>query len=253
MKSTALILCLAAAVAAHAQTAAKHATPAAKHTATAHTPAAAAADVKYPEGIKPVPGLKKSLFSLRYQDIKIGTGADAEPMKMYKVKYTGWRAADGVIFDAWDKHPSPVLDKDGKPVMGDDGKPKMGDPQPASFPVGLGRVIPGFDQGFGGMKVGGIRRIFIPWQLGYGMHAMADRDKDHPGIPAKSDLVFDVELVDMAELPAPQAHPGMGGAGATGAPGSAPHPATPPPSGAPPNAGATTVPSGSTQTPPPQK
>src|SRR5258708_11435986 len=98
MKPTALILCLAAAAAAHAQTAAKPTTPAAKHTTTAHT-AAAAADVKYPEGIKPVPGLKKSLFSLRYQDIKIGTGADAEPMKMYKVKYTGWRAADGGIFD----------------------------------------------------------------------------------------------------------------------------------------------------------
>lgn len=252
MKSTALILCLAVAAAAHAQTAAKPAT-AAKHTTAAHT-AAAAADVKYPATIKPVPGIKKVLFSLRYQDLKIGTGADAEPMKMYKVKYTGWRAADGVIFDSWDKHPSPVLDKDGKPVMGDDGKPKMADPQPASFPVGLGRVIPGFDQGFGGMKIGGIRRIFIPWQLGYGMHAMADRDKDHPGIPAKSDLVFDVELVDIVELPAQQPpHPGMPG-GAT----AVPHPTTPPPSGAPANAGATAAPSapatppptGSTQSPP---
>ena len=99
---------------------------------------------------------------------------------MYKVKYTGWRAADGVVFDSWDQHPTPVMDKDGKPVMGDDGKPKTEAPQPASFPVGVGRMIPGFDQGFAGMKVGGIRRIFIPWQLAYGARAMPDRGADHP-------------------------------------------------------------------------
>src|ERR1700726_2353516 len=118
MKSTALLLCLATSAAVYAQTAVKHTAPAAKHTTTTHT-AAPADNTKYPDGIKPAPATRKVLFSLRYQDIKIGTGADAEPMKMYKVKYTGWRAADGVVFDAWDKHPSPVLDKDGKPVMGD--------------------------------------------------------------------------------------------------------------------------------------
>jgi peptidylprolyl isomerase len=194
----------------------------------------------------------KTAFSLRYQDIKVGTGADAVPMKMYKVKYTGWRAADGVVFDSWDKHPTPIVDKDAKPVIGDDGKPKMGPPEPASFPVGLGRMIPGFDQGFTGMKVGGKRRIFIPWQLGYGAREMPERGTDHPGIPAKSDLVFDVELVEMVDLPAP-AHPPMGGM-----PGGAPHPATPP-TGAPAGAGATTQPStpppppSSTTTPPPQR
>jgi peptidylprolyl isomerase len=254
MKSSALVLCLAAAVAAHAQTAAK---PAAKSAATAHA-AAGASTVKYPPGVAPVPGVPKTAFSLRYQDIKIGTGADAVPMKMYKVKYTGWRAADGVVFDSWDKHPIPVTDKDGKPVTGDDGKPKMGPPEPASFPVGLGRMIPGFDQGFTGMKVGGKRRIFIPWQLGYGAREMPERG-DHPGIPAKSDLVFDVELVEMADLPTPAGHPPLGGA--SGMPGAAPHPAgAPPTAGAtgqpstpPPASSTTTPPPASSSTPPPQK
>jgi peptidylprolyl isomerase len=253
MKSTALVVCLAAAAAAHAQTAAKPATTA-KPAATAHPATATASPVKYPPGVTPFPGVPKTAFSLRYQDIKVGTGADAVPMKLYKVKYTGWRAADGVVFDSWDKHPTPAVDKDGKAVTGEDGKPKMNPPEPASFPVGMGRMIPGFDQGFTGMKVGGKRRIFIPWQLGYGAREMPDRGPDHPGIPAKSDLVFDVELVEMADMP--QGHPPMGampgghpGMPPTGAP---PQPGTPPPaSSATPPPQPSTPPAGSTATPPP--
>src|SRR5579859_3369190 len=251
MKFTALVFCLAAAVAATAQTAAKPTTTTAKPASTAKagpsTPgtSSAASVIKYPPGKKADLSIKKTLFALRVQDVKVGTGAEAEPLKMYKVKYTGWRAADGVVFDSWDQHPTPVMGDDGKPVMGDDGKPKTTEPQPASFPVGLGRMIPGFDQGFAGMKVGGVRRIFIPWQLGYGSRAMPDRGADHPGIPAKSDLVFEVELVDISDLPAPpQGHPAI--PGGAGTPGSSPHPQTPP-SGAPPGAGATSAPS----TPPP--
>lgn len=251
MKSSALVLFLSAAMAAHAQTAPKPATSAAKTgTAAKSTAGAAAASVvKYPRGVKADPSLKKTLVALKYQDLKIGTGPEAEPMKLYTLKYTGWRASDGVVFDAWDQHPVPVTDKDGKPVMGDDGKPKMGDPQPAVFPVGLGRMIPGFDQGFTGMKVGGKRRIFIPWQLGYGARSMPDRGADHPGIPAKSDLVFDVELISMQELPAPASHPPTPGAAAVpgGAPQRPAQPTPPPSGGATAGAGATSAPS----TPPP--
>jgi peptidylprolyl isomerase len=250
MKSTALVLCFGISVAAMAQTAAKPSTPATKPSSAAAKPAsassaAAAAVVKYPPGKKPDPAVKKTLFSLRVQDLKIGTGAEAEPLKMYKVKYTGWRAADGVVFDSWDQHPAPVIGEDGKPVMGDDGKPKTKAPEPASFPVGMGRMIPGFDQGFAGMRVGGIRRIFIPWQLGYGSRAIPDRT-DHAGIPAKSDLVFDVELVDITDMPA-SPHTNIPHGIPPGGPGGAapPKPATPgqpaapgqpstPPSGAPP-------------------
>ncbi len=249
MKSTTLVFCLAAAVAAHAQTAPKPSAPAAKPATAAKAASTATAGlVKYPPGRKADLAPRKTLFSLRVQDLKVGTGPAAEPMKMYKLKYTGWRAADGVIFDSWDQHPTPVVGEDGKPEMGPDGKPKTSPPQPVTFPVGMGRMIPGFDQGFAGMHVGGIRRIFVPWQLGYGTRAMPDRGPDHPGIPAKSDLVFEVELIEMTDLPMPPNHP------MPGAPGSAvPHPSapgqppTPPPSGAPPTGSAPATP----PTPPP--
>ncbi len=262
MKSSALFFLLAASVAVHAQTAAKPAATAAKpHTAAATKPhaatgaahtAASTGATKLPPHVPPVPGIVKTAFSLRYQDVKIGTGPDAVPMKLYKVKYTGYRAKDGVKFDSWDQHAQPLMDKDNKPVMGDDGKPKMGEPQPATFPIGLGRMIPGFDQGFTGMKVGGKRRLFIPWQLAYGTREMPDHGPDHPGIPAKSDLIFDVELVDVTDLPIPANHPGM-----PGAPGGAMHPPTPPPtpppSSAPASAPATPPPpSSAAPTPPPQ-
>jgi peptidylprolyl isomerase len=153
-------------------------------------------------------------FSLHYQDIKIGTGAEAEPNKLYKVLYTGYLGAngrddDGKEFDSSEDHRQPVRDKDGKPEMGDDGKPKLGDPQPITFPQGMGRLIPGFDQGFEGMKIGGKRRIFIPWQLAYGAKGRPGPDAAHPGIPPKADLIFDVELVDVTDMPTPPNRPGM--------------------------------------------
>ncbi len=252
MRSTALVLCLAAAVAAHGQTAAKPAAPGAKPAATAKTApvAAGASVVKYPPGKKAEPAIKKTLFSLKVQDLKIGTGAEVEP-GWYKVKYTGWRAADGVIFDSWDQHPTPLKDKDGKPEMDAEGKPKLGPPEPVTMPLSSGRMIPGFDHGFEGMHIGGVRRIFIPSQLGYGAHAVPDRASDHPGIPANSDLVFEVEVVDKAEPPAPPPapHPTMPQGFPPGVPGgpAPPKPATPP-SGAPPNAGDTP----SQPAPPPQ-
>jgi peptidylprolyl isomerase len=170
--------------------------------------------VKAPASIPVHKGIQKPIFTvaLRYQEIKVGTGAVAEPGKLFKVHYTGYRAIDGVKFDSSYDHPGqPVRDKDGKPVLGDDGKPKMGDPQPFPFHQGVGGTIPGFDQGFAGMKVGGKRRIFIPWELAYGTRSIPDRGPDHPGIPAMSDLIFDVELIDVADAPPPPpARPPMG-------------------------------------------
>lgn len=275
MKYTSLILLLAACtVAASAQTpvtpaapaapAAKPATPAAKPAApaTASKPAAPAtkatvatsptiaAVIKAPANIPQYKGIQKPVFNvaLRYQEIKIGAGAVAEPNKLYKVHYTGYRAADGVKFDSSYDHPGqPLKDKDGKPVLGDDGKPKLGDPQPMPFAQGMGGAIPGFDQGFAGMKVGGKRRIFIPWQMGYGTRNIPDHGPGHPGIPPKSDLIFDVELVDVTDLPAQQAHPGMmpGGRpmpprpGTPGAPPAPVQPGAPAPPAAPPAPSAT--------------
>jgi peptidylprolyl isomerase len=121
----------------------------------------------------------------------------------------------------------------------------MTEGQPIQFPQGRGRVIPGWDQGFEGMKIGGKRRLFIPYQLAYGSIGRP------PVIPPKSDLIFDIELVDVTDMPAPgkmgmppghppiqvnPAAPGQKPAGPTGQPASPTAPASPapPPTPAPP-------------------
>jgi len=231
MKRIALILILAAfAAAASAQSPSKSSTPGSAKTSAVSKSATAATEpepwLRLPPGVPHFAhGPVRIPFSLRYEDIKVGTGPEGEPVKMWHIKYTGWRAADGVEFDSWDQHRMPVI-KDGKPEMGPDNKPIMQDPEPMAIPQGVGRVIPGFDWGLAGMRIGGKRRIFIPWQLAYGTHVIPDRP-DHPGIPAKSDLIFDVELVDVTDLPQPRPmmmppHPGAGMP-----PGAPAHPAEP--------------------------
>jgi peptidylprolyl isomerase len=253
MRNTVLILLLAAStVTASAQTTAKPTTAPAK-SATAAKPATktAAPSVKakasqeaLPAGMTALTAPKTAIYtvSLRYQDEKVGEGAAAEPGKMLKYNYTLWSAgAEGKKLDSTDEHRMPVVDKDKKPVMDADGKPKLGDPQPAMMVMGQGRPFPGWDQGFAGMKAGGKRRIFIPWQLGLGDREIPQRDEKHPGIPAKSDLILDVELTDVTEAPKPPQrpvggmppnHPPMGATGAApaAAPAAAPVPnATPTP------------------------
>jgi peptidylprolyl isomerase len=247
MKSTALILLLAAStLAASAQTPAKPPTAAAKPATTAAKPAAtaaksAAAADKLPANIPPVKAIKKTLFdiSLRYQDVKIGDGAAAETGKLLKLHYTLWIAADGTVFDSSHTHPGqPLRDKDGKPVLGDDGKPKLGEPLPLSVIMGQGRPLPGWDLAFEGMKAGGERRVFIPWQLGFGPREIP-HEATHSAAPAKSDLILEIELIEVTDAPAPSARPGMMGGhppmgahpmpmpGAPPAPGAAPKPAAP--------------------------
>ena len=174
-------------------------------TGTVHRAGAATA-IKLPPGVPPVKGLiKPASFVLRYQDFQVGTGAVAEPLKQYKVKYTGWLAADGKKFDSSDDHPNK---------------------EPIQFPQGRGRVIPGWDQGFEGMRIGGKRRLFIPYQLAYGAGGRP------PVIPPKSDLIFDVELVDVTEMPAPATPPGRPMPPRPGTPGGAPNTTPTPPTGA---------------------
>jgi len=208
--------------------------------ATAKKPATATSSaIKLPPGVPPARGVLRIAFALRYQDVKLGTGALAEPGKLYKVHYTGWLAADGKKFDSSYERRTPERDKDGKVVMGPDGKPVMGEPhaEPIEFPQGRRGVIPGWDQGFAGMKVGGKRRLFIPYQLAYGETGRP------PVIPAKSDLIFDIELLDVTDMP-------QGMQGMPGAPGGRPmpprpgQPGSPRPGGTPgaPSAPATTLP-----------
>jgi len=221
-----------------AQTGPKPAAPKA-HGKTAAS-VSTAGSVKLPAGIPPGHGLVKTAFSLRYQDLRIGTGPLAEPYKIYKVQYTGWLAADGKKFDSSYDHPAPVLDKDGKQELDADGKPRM-EPRPLAFPQGFGKLIPGFDQGMAGMRIGGKRRLFIPWQLAYGV-------RGRPGaIPERADLIFDIELVDQQDLDTqmPMGHPGMGQPIHSGKPSDQ---ATPPPTG---TAPANPVAPPSSGTPPP--
>ncbi len=66
--------------------------------------------------------------------------------------------------------------------------------QPFRFVLGAGQVIPGWEMGFQGMKVGGKRTIIIPPELGYGAQSAGP-------IPANSTLVFTVELIGVEDAP----------------------------------------------------
>ena len=172
-----------------ATTAAKPATTTTRHAATTST--ATSTNPATPPNIPKVVGVAKTAYALRYIDIVTGTGPLAElsvlgtseadsKIKWYTVKYTGW-LTDGTKFDSSDDHPG------GEPI---------------TFPAGAHRVIPGWDTGFIDMHVGGKRRLFIPYQLAYGE---AGRP---PHIPAKSDLIFDIELVSISDTPpAPKTPP----------------------------------------------
>jgi len=135
-----------------------------------------------PAPIPRVDGERHTAFALHYIDAKIGTGAALTPRKCVFANYTGW-LTDGKKFDS---------SRDTTPA----GKPR----DPISFPQGARRVIAGWDLGFDGMKVGGQRRLFIPYQLAYGE---AGRP---PVIPPKAELIFDVELMAVADT-LPRAEP----------------------------------------------
>jgi len=185
-------------------TTSKTATTAHKATGTAtHKAAATAATApKLPANIPPVRGIPKTLVSieLKYLDAKLGTGELAKPGWKYKVHYTGW-LHDGTKFDS-------SVDRG----------------QPFEFQQGAHRVIPGWDQGFGGMKVGGKRRLFIPYQLAYG-------ERGSGPIPPQSDLIFDIELISQSDPAAPPPPAPAPAATPDAAPAPAPKSATPPPAG----------------------
>ncbi len=120
-------------------------------------------------------GTVRTAFALRYIDMKVGTGAVLAPRQCVYAHYTGW-LVNGTKFDS---------SRDTMP----NGQPRT----PLAFPLGVRRVIAGWDLGFEGMQIGGQRRLFIPYQLAYGE---AGRP---PVIPARAALIFDVELVAMAD------------------------------------------------------
>ncbi|WP_095042935.1 FKBP-type peptidyl-prolyl cis-trans isomerase [Candidatus Promineifilum breve] len=105
---------------------------------------------------------------LRYYDIVVGDGTTAETGNTVTVNYTGW-LTDNVKFDS-----------------------SIDSGVPFPFTLGTGAVIPGWEEGVLGMKVGGIRQLVIPAALGYG-------DTGSGIIPPGATLVFEVELMDVQE------------------------------------------------------
>ena len=103
---------------------------------------------------------------LRYRIIQEGKGEVAKNGDQVFVHYTG-TLTDGTKFDS-------SLDRN----------------RPFDFPLGTGSVIKGWDLGVAGMKIGEIRELYIPSELGYGARNMGT-------IPSNSDLLFTVELLEL--------------------------------------------------------
>lgn len=133
--------------------------------------AAQSFDPRMPPSLPQASGAVVEAATLRYIDLKPGTGAAAAPGQQYTVHYTGW-LRDGTKFDS-------SVDRT----------------QPFQFVQGRRSVIAGWEIGFEGMRVGGKRRLFIPYQLAYG-------EQGRGSIPPKAELIFDVELLDVKPAPA---------------------------------------------------
>ncbi len=129
----------------------------------------------FPAPIPLLEGKARTAFALQVVEVAAGTGALAQPAKCFYVHYTGW-LVDGKKFDS--SHDSTGA-----------GMPR----EPLGFPQGARRVIPGWDAGFEGMRVGGKRRLIVPYQLAYGEKGRP------PVIPPKATLVFDVELMAVGD------------------------------------------------------
>lgn len=100
---------------------------------------------------------------LAYQDIVVGTGNPAAVGSSVTVHYTGW-LADGTMFES--------------SYSGD----------PFTLVLGNRSVIAGWEEGLLGMQVGGIRKLIIPSDLGYG-------DSGSGSIPPGATLIFEVEMI----------------------------------------------------------
>jgi len=105
---------------------------------------------------------------LEVEDITVGVGQAAQSGDAISVHYTGWLAS-GKKFDSSRDRGTPF-----------------------NFQLGSGQVIQGWDRGLVGMKVGGVRRLTIPPDQGYG-----NRDVGGGLIPPNSTLIFEVELLSI--------------------------------------------------------
>jgi FKBP-type peptidyl-prolyl cis-trans isomerase FkpA len=124
-----------------------------------------------PEG---EPMADTGITQLQVNDTVAGSGAEAKPGNVVRVHYTGW------LYDA-----SKPDKRGNKFDSSKDGN------QPFDFTLGAREVIPGWDEGVKGMKVGGKRVLTIPPAMGYGARGAGGV------IPPNATLVFEVELLDV--------------------------------------------------------
>ena len=113
----------------------------------------------------------KTNSGLEYEIIQQGTGVSPQKGQRVTVHYTGWLNDRGNLGKKFDSS----VDR-GKPFV---------------FIIGAGQVIQGWDEGVISMKVGEKRRLYIPSQLGYSIYGAGM-------IPPNADLIFDVELLNVA-------------------------------------------------------
>ena len=106
------------------------------------------------------------------QEVKVGTGATAQPGDTVSVLYVG-KFSDGTVFDSSAAHGN----------------------KPLTFVLGSQGLIPGFQIGINGMKEGGERLLAIPPSLGYGAADYKDPTTGKVIIPGNSTLIFSVQLV----------------------------------------------------------
>jgi len=111
---------------------------------------------------------------LQKEDVKVGQGEEARAGRVVRVHYTGW------LYDA------SQANKRGQKF---DSSKDSG--QPFDFTLGARDVIPGWDEGVAGMKVGGTRILTIPPDMGYGARGAGGV------IPPNATLVFEVELLEV--------------------------------------------------------
>ena len=108
------------------------------------------------------------MTELIIEDLTVGSGDEAKAGQEVTVHYTGWLLEGCQQFDS-----------------------SMYRNHPFSFPLGAGHVIKGWDQGVQGMKIGGVRKLTIPANLGYGTRGAGGV------IPPNATLVFEVELLGL--------------------------------------------------------
>ena len=138
--------------------------------------ACASAPSRQQETIPAVAGEMRNASGVRYVDVATGNGAQMSQGKCVFTHYTGW-LEDGTRFDS-----------------SRDAAPDGTSGEPVAFIQGTGRVMRGWEVGFNGMRVGGKRRLFIPYQLAYG------DDGNPPRIPPRAALIFDVELMAVTDV-----------------------------------------------------